>query len=91
VKRQRPRPEQDWVRLAVPELPIVSEDLWHAAHERLEASRATYLRTIQGKLWGRPASGIESKYLLTGLVQCSYRGGSLHVRSREHGKRRAFL
>ena len=40
---------------------------------------------------GRPASGIESKYLLTGLTTCSFCGGSLVVQSRISGDDRKFL
>jgi site-specific DNA recombinase len=89
-KCQRPRPKSEWLRLPAPELRIVAEKLWEAAHDRLAATRATYLRTTQGKLWGRPASGIEAKYLLTGLAQCGCCGGTLHVRSRKVGNRRAY-
>ncbi len=88
VKKQRPRPEQEWIRIPAAELRIVSDELWNSAHDRLQATRATYLRTTRGSLWGRPPSGIESKYLLTGMAQCGCCGGSLHVRSRDHGKRR---
>ncbi len=91
VKKQRPRPGEEWIRIPAPDLRVVSEALWEAAHERLQATRATYLRTNKGKLWGRPASGIESKYLLTGMVQCGCCGGSLHVRGRDHGKQRAYF
>jgi hypothetical protein len=51
----------------VPELRIISEAQWLAAHGRLEQTRQTYLRGTHGHLWGRPADGHESKYLLTGL------------------------
>ncbi len=88
VKKQRPRPGEEWIRIPAPDLRIVSDGLWEAANERLQATRATYLRSNKGELWGRPASGIESKYLLTGMVQCGCCGGSLHIRSRDHGKQR---
>lgn len=66
--------------------------LWNDAHERLEGVRTTYLRTTSGQLWGRPISGLESKYLLSGLGRCGVCGGSMIVRSRSHGKRRmSFL
>lgn len=37
------------------------------------------------------AAGIESKYLLTGLVQCGVCGGGVYVASRSHGKKRALF
>ncbi len=89
-KRQRPRPASEWLRVPAPELRIVSDELWQAAHERLAATRTTYLRTTRGKLWGRPASGLDSKYLLTGMVQCGCCGGTLHVRSSGTGRGRLF-
>ena len=65
--------------------------LWDAAHARLEATRQTYLRTQGGRLWGRPPSGLAGKYLLTGLARCGVCGGGLEVRSRSHGRRRAYF
>src|SRR5262249_5887936 len=59
----------------------VSESEWKAAHDRLDATRLAYLRGTKGELWGRPASSIESKYLLTGLVKCAECGGSLYIKS----------
>ena len=47
-------------------MPIVPEELWNAAHERLRRGRDTYLRGTDGRLFGRPGSGVESKYLLPG-------------------------
>jgi len=79
-----------------PHLRIVSDASWDAVHRRLEGARAIYLRTNKGLLWGRPTSGIESKYLLSGLARCGSCGGSLVVRSRASGapgrrRRRAFF
>jgi len=91
VKRQRPRPESEWLRVPAPELRIVDEELWDAAHARLAATRQTYLRTQGGRLWGRPPSGLASKYLLTGLARGGICGGGLEVRSRKHGRRREFF
>ena len=91
VKRQQPRPESEWLRVPAPELRIVDEELWDAAHARLAATRQTYLRTQGGRLWGRPPSGLASKYLLTGLARCGMCGGGLEVRSRKHGRRREFF
>ena len=91
VKRQQPRPESEWLRVSVPTLRIVSDDLWAVAHARLAATRQTYLRTQGGRLWGRPPSGLAGKYLLTGLARCGVCGGGLEVRSRSHGRRREFF
>jgi site-specific DNA recombinase len=88
IQQQRKRPEKDWLKLAMPQLQIISEADWKAAHDRLDATRATYLRGTNGELWGRPASTLDSKYLLTGLAKCGECGGSLYVRtsSRKTGR-----
>jgi len=74
-----------WVMGSTPSSRIVSEELWAAAHERLRGAREIYLRDTRGKLWGKPANGVESKYLLTGMAVCTCCGGALTVR---HGKGR---
>ena len=87
-KRQRPRATEEWVRLDVPELRIVSDELWAAVHARLSRVREAYVGATGGRLWGRPAQR-ESKYLLPGLVVCGTCGSGYHVRTRSHGWRRA--
>ena len=84
------RPESDWIRAEVPDLRVVSEQEWNAAHRRLKSAAAVYLRSTNGHLWGRPPSGIESKYLLSGSGQCACCGASMTVRSSHRGKRRHF-
>jgi Recombinase len=69
IKRQTGRAEADWVQLEILALRIVPESLWQAVRERFRDTRASYLRATNGQLWGRPANGIESRYLLTGLAQ----------------------
>jgi site-specific DNA recombinase len=65
--------------------------LWRGAHERLAASRATYLRSTGGRAWGRPANGIQSPYLLTGLASCGACGGGMFVHSHDHRHHRRFF
>lgn len=84
------RPEAAWLRQPAEHLRIVPEALWQAAHARLTESRARYLEATGGRTWGRPRD-LESKYLLSGLARCGVCGGGLIVRSRSHGRRRAFL
>ena len=92
LKRYLARPEKQWMRREAPELRIVDDALWTAAHHRLEDARASYLRSTNGKLNGRaPAvKAIDSKYLLTGFAQCAICGGSLMARSRDYGSTRKF-
>ena len=88
LKKQTRRAEGEWMRLAMPALRIVPEPLWTAAHARLAVSRGAYLRGTDGRVWGRPLTGVDSKYLLPGLATCACCGGGLIVRSRAHGRRR---
>jgi site-specific DNA recombinase len=74
-KHERERAEAEWVRLEVPELQIVSAELWEAAHARLARMRQAYVRGTGGPLWGRPPAQADSKYLLTGLAVCGWCGG----------------
>ena len=72
-------------------LRIVPEELWNAAHASLSATRETYLRSNNGRIWGRPPSGLASKYLLTGIARCGICGAGFEVRSRHvSGGKRAF-
>ena len=87
---QQPRDEHEWLRIPAPELCIIEEPLWTAAHERLANAKALYLQRTGGLSWGRPKSGTVSKYLLTGLAKCGCCGAGLTVRSRDQGKRRAY-
>lgn len=83
VKRYVARPEAEWIRVRLPALQIVADELRNAAHARLTRSRATYLRGTNGRRWGRPASGVASKHLLTGMAECACCHGNLTVTSRD--------
>ena len=90
-KNRSARAEGDWVRVDVPHLRIVSEELWQAVQARLGEARSCYLSSTHGEAFGRPPNQRESKYLLTGFVRCGVCGGSLIVGSRSHRKQRSFL
>jgi len=66
------RPEEDCIRLATP--PIVTEDLWHRAQQRLGTNTSANSRLNQ------------REYLLTGMVYCRGCGKRLRTRIRK-GKR----
>jgi site-specific DNA recombinase len=78
--RQTAQPESAWVRLPVPELRIVTDEEWTAAHARLSAARSIYLAGTGGRAFGRPALHTPSKYLLTNLASCAKCGGPMKVR-----------
>ena len=87
-RRQQQQPPDEWLTIPAPGLRIVSDELWDRAHRRMKASAATYLRGTKGKLWGRPPTGLESRYLLTGLSRCGMCGSGLMAHSRSHGRKR---
>jgi site-specific DNA recombinase len=84
-KHQHARSADEWITRPAPELRIVSEDEWEAAHARLTAARTIYLAGPRANVSGRPALSNPSKYLLTNLALCGRCGGPLKVRSRAHG------
>jgi hypothetical protein len=85
---QSARPAGEWVERPAPHLQIVSDELWNAAHRRLDAVRGLYLKTTNGQRFGRPPLGDPSKYLLTNFARCRCCGCTLYVVSRSHGKSR---
>jgi site-specific DNA recombinase len=97
VRKAVKRPASEWLAVDVPELRIVDDALWTAAHERLAASRAVYLEQNGGRAWtpgtarqGATPNGIESPYLLTGFLSCGACGGPLFAH-RHGGKNRRFF
>ena len=62
-RRQRPRPEQDWLEVDAPALRIVPESLWTAVQVRRQERRERYLKTTGGRTFGRPGRDVDSKYL----------------------------
>ena len=79
-------PESSWLRIEKPELRIVSEELWQAAHARLAQTRAAHLQRTDGKLNGKPESGLEGRYLLSGFLRCDECGGSMIAVKRINGR-----
>ena len=75
------RPEEQWIRLDAPELRIVSEDLWQAAHRRLDSARELY--AMGGRATDRPD---QEKYLLSRIARCATCGGSLVAFTRDYKK-----
>ena len=73
-RQARPNPESEWIIEEVPELRIVSQDLWDAVKERQEKTRRTVTadraRGIRSERARRPV------YLFSGLLKCGQCGGS---------------
>jgi hypothetical protein len=82
TKRQHRRPESEWVKVSVPDLRIVPEDLWQCVHARLAERAAT-----MPMLGARPKRHYpdESAYLLVGFVRCSRCRGPIGTDLRAHG------
>lgn len=76
TKKQRKRPQREWLTLDAPDLRIIPEDVWQAAHQRLEQTRSLFARArAGGHLLGRPSRlDLESPYLLSGMGRALWRG-----------------
>jgi len=89
---QRRRPPEDVVTREAPELRIVSDELWEAAHRQLAQRQQAFApRSAPGTANG-PAPRLDqhSRYLLSGLGRCVCHG-ALIAMSRHHGRRRGFF
>ncbi|HET9923739.1 MAG TPA: recombinase family protein, partial [Methylomirabilota bacterium] len=74
-------PAADWITRGAPELRIINEELWQAAHGRLDKTRQVYdgVRTRGGARRSRPESGLLSKHLLGGFLRCGQCSGTLFI------------
>ena len=76
------RPEEDRIVVPVPELRIVSDELWAAVKQRQGAQRAQRQAHWNGRDRNR-LSGSQSlrrrKYLLSGLLECGICGGKMTI------------
>ncbi len=81
-KKPHAKPVTEWIYLEQPDLMVISEDVWNAAHAVLTKRREQYAHTPGG----RPL-GACTKYLLAGLLRCGVCGGGMEARSRAHGPR----
>jgi hypothetical protein len=79
-RRGSARDHAEWVRLDRPELRIVSEELWRAAHDQI--ARAAAASTFPPRVSRDPV------YLLPGLARCVVCGGGMCVRTHGAGDRR---
>ena len=60
-RKVRVRDRDAWVSRPGPELQIIDDALWEAAHARLDETRAVYLRQTNGAACGRPTNPLESR------------------------------
>jgi DNA invertase Pin-like site-specific DNA recombinase len=90
AKAPQARPESEWLRVEVPELAIVPDALWKAAHVAISRQRERYGQRRQFAHQGRSAGAdaADTRYLLTGLLSCAHCNGGMEIRSRSHGRTR---
>jgi site-specific DNA recombinase len=85
TRRQRRRPETDWLRLSAPDLRIISDEVWDQVRARMAKHGERLPRIASGRLVGRPtALDGESPYLLTSFAQCPC-GGAIGGTTQFHG------
>lgn len=90
MRVSRLRPESEWMLHDLPELRIVSDDLWNDAKRRQDAQ----VPKRQARWTGDPnrRSGSQTlrrkKYLLSGLLECGICGGKMTIAGT--GKRRRY-
>ena len=78
TRKQRMRPESQWIRVDAPELRIVPQDLWEQVEARRKRSYQLYLRGEGGRLLSRPTNEDgRASYLLSSIAKCATCGGSI--------------
>jgi site-specific DNA recombinase len=88
TRKQRKRPESEWLRLDAPELRIISQVLWEQVEGRRARNHRAYLRGGDGRLLSRPTGeDRRSTYLLSSIAKCVTCGGSI-VAIKRTAKRR---
>ena len=80
-KQYADRPESEWLHVAAPDLRIVSDDLWEAAHAQASERRTKYNSGDRSHRF--------SPYLLSGFARCALCDGGFASQTREHGNHRA--
>uniref|UniRef100_UPI002889EC7E recombinase family protein n=1 Tax=Sphingobium sp. WCS2017Hpa-17 TaxID=3073638 RepID=UPI002889EC7E len=77
----RMNPESEWIRIEVPELRIIDEDLWNAVRSQMAEVRRQFRPDIDGtpvpkskfRTFRRP------RYLLSGLIECGVCGRQMAI------------
>ena len=82
-KTSRPRPQSEWMRVEVPHCRIVSDDLWHRVHQRIELVSK---RFGNSRLGGMNRTERSKRYLFSGVLVCGECGARIVIVS-GNGKR----
>ena len=75
-RRSRPRPENQWKRIAMPELMIVSEELWNEVQTRLKSFAD---KCGRDRITGLLPRSLTNDHLFSGLLKCSRCGGNMVI------------
>ncbi len=75
----RKRAEADVMRMKRPELRVIDDERWEAAHARLAVVRTTYTRDVDGEPKGRSVPGRQNAYLFSGLLECDRCSASMVI------------
>jgi site-specific DNA recombinase len=77
----RPNPQELWEIVPVPDLQIVSDELWEAVKARQAEVRIVMSRDADGNALNRAH---RRKYLLSGLLECGVCGGGFTIVDAKH-------
>jgi DNA invertase Pin-like site-specific DNA recombinase len=78
--RTRWRDEKDWIKVELPDLRIVSDELWSAVKARQNMKRAS-TKIKRGELHHNARTGPGPKFILSGLLICAECGGKFVITS----------
>jgi site-specific DNA recombinase len=88
TRKQRERPQSEWLTLDAPELRIIPQVLWDQVEARRAKNKDMYMRGEGGRLLSRPTGeDRRSEYLLSSIAKCVTCGGSI-VAVKNRTKRR---
>jgi Recombinase zinc beta ribbon domain/Recombinase len=82
TKVRKDREPHEWLRVEVPHLRIVSDELWTAAQSQMRKNNVGVTPRGDKKKGGRPPS-----YLLTGITRCAVCGGPLTAINGREGEK----
>ena len=78
--KSRWRDEKEWIKVELPELRVVSDELWSAVKARQNAKRAS-TNIKRGELHHNARTGPGPKFILSGLLTCAECGGTFIIAS----------
>jgi site-specific DNA recombinase len=76
ASRRERVPKDDWTSAELPELRIISDELWQRVQARKAKTREYFLHTPDGRLAGKPEAGLIASRMLPGIARCAC-GGAL--------------